>query len=55
MSDFSEDELVATKLENGSMNIYNLLDYWYMKYGIKKYEIEFAKEFIMKLEGKNEQ
>ena len=55
MSDQSDDEIIYQKLVQGNMTIYNLIDYWYMKYGIKEYEKEFAKEYIKKLEGKNEQ
>ena len=54
MSDQTDDEIVEQKLEQGNMTIYNLLDYWYMKYGLKENEIEFAKKYIKKLEGKDE-
>lgn len=52
MSEMKDDEIVATKLNNGSMSIYGLLDYWYMKYGIDEYQKEVAEKYIMKLEGK---
>ena len=54
MSDQTDDEIVYQKLEQGNMTIYNLLDYWYMRYGVPEYELKFAKDYIMKLEGKDE-
>lgn len=46
MSDLDIDELISTKLHNGSMNYENLLDYWYIKYNIPVYQIEFIKNII---------
>ena len=50
--DLNDEDLVATKLDNKSMNIYDLLNYWYIKYGVPQFEIDFAKEYIKKLEEK---
>lgn len=41
-----EDELIATKLNNGSMSGENLLDYWYIKYNIPSYQLNYIKEII---------
>lgn len=46
MSDLSEEEIIYTKLDNGSMTIFDLLDYWYIKYGIQKYQIDIVKNYI---------
>lgn len=46
MSDLDEEEIIYTKLDNGSMTIFDLLDYWYIKYGIKKYQIDIVKKYI---------
>lgn len=54
MSEMSEEELRATKLDNGSMSIENLLDYWRNIYEIPLFEIDAVKNYIKKLEGKNE-
>lgn len=53
--DLSEDELIMTKLDNKSMSIYQLLNHWHIKYGVPQTQIKYAKEYIKKLEGKNEQ
>ena len=46
MSDLNIDEIIATKLHNGSMSAINLLEYWYIKYNIPQYQIEFIKELL---------
>lgn len=46
MSDLNIDELIATKLNNGSMSGENLLDYWYIKYNIPVYQINYIKDMI---------
>lgn len=50
--DLSDNDLVNTKLDNGTMSIYGLIDYWYMKFGIEEYQRDYAKEYIKNLEEK---
>ena len=50
MSDQTDDEIVAQKLEQGNMTISQLFDYWHMKYGIPEFERDFAKDYLNKLE-----
>lgn len=52
MSEMEEDELIATKLDNKSMTIINLLDYWHMVYEIPLFEIDKVKNYIKELEEK---
>lgn len=49
MSDLSDEEIIYTKLDNGSMTVFDLLDYWYIKYGIKKYQIDIVKKYILEV------
>ena len=51
MSDMDEDELLATRLENGAMNIYDLLNYWRLTYEIPLFEIDKVRGYIKKLES----
>lgn len=46
MSDLDIEELISTKLNNGSMTFENLLDYWYIKYNIPVYQINYIKDMI---------
>ena len=49
MGDYDEDELLATKLENGAMKIDDLLAYWHINYEIPLFEIDKVREYINKL------
>ena len=40
------EDLIATKLDNGTMTTSQLLDYWYIKYNIPKWQIDYVKEKI---------
>lgn len=44
MSDQIDEEIIATKLDNGSMTIDQLLDFWLMKYNIPEWQIEYVKK-----------
>lgn len=44
MSDLDLEEIIATKLDNGSMTVYDLLQHWEMKYGIPSWQIDYVKE-----------
>lgn len=50
MSDQTDSEIIAQKLAQGTMTIYQLLDHWYMKYGVPEEEVLIAKDHIQKLE-----
>lgn len=50
MSDMSDDELLATRLENGAMSIDNLLNYWRLNYDIPLFEIDKVRGYIKSLE-----
>lgn len=52
--DLDDDDLIATRLDNGSMTIYGLLDYWSMKFGIRKEQIDFVKDYIKKEYERND-
>lgn len=54
MGDYDEDELLATKLENGAMNIDDLLAYWHTNYDIPLFEIDKVREYINKLKKERE-
>lgn len=57
MSDLDDEELLATKLENGAMTIDNLLSYWHIVYEILLFEIDKVKDYINLLKrgaGKND-
>lgn len=43
MSYLEEEDLISTKLHNGSMTTEDLLDYWYIKYNIPKWQIDYVK------------
>lgn len=49
--DMEDDELRFTKIDNGSMTVYNLLDYWRINYEIPLYEIDTVKDYIKRLEN----
>lgn len=51
MSEMEDDELLATRLDNGCMTIMNLLDYWRINYDIPLYEIDTVKNYIRGLEN----
>lgn len=46
MSDQNDEEIIATKLDNGSMTVNDLLQHWEMKYGIPSWQIDYVKEKI---------
>ena len=50
MSDMSDDELLATKLLYGAMNIDDLLNYWRLNYDIPLFEIDRVRNYIKELE-----
>lgn len=52
MSDLDDDEIMATRLDNGSTTIFNLLDHWRYIYEIPAYEIDKVKKYIEELEEK---
>lgn len=57
MSDLDDEELLATKLENGAMTVDNLLNYWHLAYEIPLFEIDKVKDYINLLKkerGKND-
>lgn len=54
MSEMEEDELKATKLFYGCYTVYDMLENWRQNYEIPIYEIDFVKDYIRSLEGKNE-
>ena len=57
MSEMDEDELLATRLDNGAMTVGNLLNYWHIEYEIPLFEIDKVKEYIdllKKERGKND-
>ena len=41
--DLDTEDLIATKLDNGTMTTSQLLDYWYIKYNIPKWQIDYVK------------
>lgn len=43
MSDIEEEELISTKLNNGTMTTNQLLDYWFIKYNIPKWQIDHVR------------
>lgn len=51
MSDMSDDELLATRLFNGAMNIDDLLNYWRLNYDIPLFEIDKVRGYIKSLES----
>lgn len=44
MSEMSNEELTATRLDNGSLKLNNLLDQWRLEYEIPLYEIDYIKD-----------
>ena len=46
MSDLDDEELLATKLDNGAMTVENLLNYWHLAYEIPLFEIDKVKDYI---------
>lgn len=46
MSDLDDEELLATKLENGAMKVHDLLDYWHLVYDIPMFEIDKVRDYI---------
>lgn len=44
MSDQTDEEIIFTKLNNGSMTIDQLLDFWFIKYNISKWQIDYVKK-----------
>ena len=57
MSDLDDEELLATKLDNGAMTVDNLLNYWHLAYEIPLFEIDKVKDYINLLKkerGKND-
>lgn len=52
MSDLDDDELMATRLDNGSTTIFDLLNHWKYVYEIPVYEIDKVKNYIKELEEK---
>lgn len=51
MSDQIDEEIIFTKLNNGSMTVLNILDYWRIQYDIPLYEIDTVKNYIRGLEN----
>ena len=51
MSEMEDDELFMTKVDNGSMTVLNILDYWRIQYDIPLYEIDTVKNYIRGLEN----
>ena len=54
MSDLDDEELLATKLDNGAMTVDNLLNYWHLAYGIPLFEIDKVKDYINLLKKERE-
>lgn len=44
MSCLDDEEIIATKLDNGSMTTDQLLDFWFIKYNIPKWQIDYVKK-----------
>ena len=50
MSEMDDDELLSTRLYNGSYKIDDLLNYWRLTYEIPLFEIDKVREYIKELE-----
>lgn len=46
MSDLDDEELLATKLENGAMKVHDLLNYWHLVYDVPMFEIDKVRDYI---------
>lgn len=54
MSDQIDEEIIATKLDNGSMTTNQLLDFWLMKYNIPEWQIDYVKKELENGQKKRE-
>lgn len=54
MSDLDDEEILATRLDNGAMTVDNLLNYWHLAYEIPLFEIDKVKDYINLLKKERE-